>query len=386
MGYSVKDLVSRSVEWTATTLKSDDDHPKMPKLSAWAVFLVLVTVFGFMILFAAIQYSIGAVVGTLTIIESPQPDAYVAVDSLPPADGRDDGTPKPTSDEAAADPEVLLLKNSAITTSIRRTINFLRSRYGYLSSFRGVSLFVCLTFARMFIIQFFGIPSFMNNWAGFAVASVLADMILARWHMTWIHIVISEPSTKRWWRRAPPFSTWTKIAPAMAVYSLATQFAKILPVAAGMSFGVFKRMKHPEFDPHNGEVKAAFGQSLFIFFLIIALAVLVQLPASVILIRVAASMLPEENETVVPFDRSFGGKVTPTIIGGQGKVGIVEAWTSFDWAARTRVLKLAVKIVAIMMALWVFFALVLVGEAHLVIGSENIKKMLQAVSDYLNQK
>jgi hypothetical protein len=128
--------------------------------------------------------------------------------------------------------------------------------------------------------------------------------------------------------------------------------------------------------PGNGEINAACAQSLFVFVLAIALAVLLQLPATVIVVRVAASMLPEENETVVPFDRSFGGKVTPTIIGGQGKIGMVEAWQSFDWSSRIRLVKLISKLVAIMIALWISVIIVAIAEAHLVIGTKNMKDVM----------
>lgn len=376
-------LVRRSVEWASATTEPGSEHPKLPKASIWAVLVIFLTLIAFLLLTSAIQYCIGGVVATLTIIETPQPDAYVAVDTLAPAEGpEEDGAPKPT--QPLVEPEVLLLKNSAITTSIRRTITFLRARYGKLSPFRGLALFFCLMIARFCIIQLFGIPAFMNNFLGFAVASVIADMLLARWTMTWIHIVISEPSPLRWWRRAPALDTWTRIAPAMLVYSVATQISKILPVVVGMSFGVFKRMRHPEFEPHRREVNAALGQTFFVMFLIIALAVLVQLPASVIMIRVAASMLPEDAETVVPFDRSFGGKVTPAIVGGKGKIGMVEAWRSFEWAARARLLKLAAKVVVIMIALWIAFTGVMMAETYVIVGRENAKAVVGAISDWLN--
>jgi len=43
-----------------------------------------------------------------------------------------------------------------------------------------------------------------------------------------------------------------------------------------------------------------------------------EVPTTVAYVRVTDSMLPGEHETIVPFDRSFGGKVTLAIIGGQG--------------------------------------------------------------------
>lgn len=387
MAFGAASIVRRGVELTHATLSNppDGEHPKMPKISAWASLLVLFTILGFCGLFFVVQYSYAYVVGTLTMIESNHTDAYVAVDTLPPRHPDEDGNmPKPASSEPLLDPEVLLVKNTAITTSIRRTINHLRARYGYLSAFRGCSLFLCLCVARSCIIQFFGIPPFMNNLIGFAIASILSDLVLARWEMTWIHIVISEPTQQRWWKRALPLKSWVKIAPAVAIKSVASQISEIMPVMVGLSFGTFKRMSNPKFEPSRDELDAACAQSLFVIILAIAMTVLVQLPATVILVRVAASMLPEENETVVPFDRSFGGKVTPAIIGGQGKIGVVDAWRSFDWASRMRLVKLMAKLVAIMLALWVLVIAVTVGEAHLIIGEKNMKAFMGMIAERMN--
>ncbi len=382
MAFGAASIVRRSVEITHATFSNppNGEHPKMPKVSAWAALLVLFTILVFFALFFAIQYSYGTVVGTLTMIESNQSDAYVPVDTLPSSNDEDENMPKPPLSERLLEPEILLVKSTPITSSIRRTLHHLRVHYGYLSRFRGLSLFLCSCIARLFIIQFFGIPAFMNNWIGFTIASILADLALARWEMAWIHIVISEPTQQRWWRRALPIETWVKIAPAVALRSVASQIAKVMPIMVGLSFGTFRRMRDPEFKPSRGDLNAACAQSLFVFVLAIALTVLVQLPASVILVRVAASMLPEENETVVPFDRSFGGKVTPAIVGGQGKIGMVEAWKSFDWSSRIRLVKLMAKVVAIMLALWVLVTVVMIGEAHLIIGSKNMKAIMGAIA------
>jgi hypothetical protein len=379
-------IVRRGVEITHATLSNppEGEHPKMPRVSIWACVLVLVTVLGFCALLFAVQYCYCLVVGTLTMIESNQSDAYVAVDTLRTNDD-EDVINKPPASEPLLEPEILLMKSTPITTSIRRTIKHLRANYGSLSPFRGLSLFICLCFARFFIIQFFSIIPFMENWIGFCIASILADLVLARWELTWIHIVISEPTQSKWWRRAPPLNSWIKIAPAVALKSVAGFVTKIVPVIVALNFGVLKRMQHPGFEPSRNDLNAACAQSFPILLLTIALAILIQLPATVILVRVAASMLPEENETVVPFDRSFGGKVTPAIIGGQGKIGMLEAWKSFDWSSRIRLVKLMAKIMVITLALWMLLIVVTIGEAHLIIGSKNMKAIMGAIAGRTGQ-
>jgi len=131
-----------------------------------------------------------------------------------------------------------------------------------------------------------------------------------------------------------------------------------------------KHLQDPAFHPSKKDMYVIFGQSSIIVFLMFALFVLLEIPATVTVVRVAASMLPEEYETIVPFDRSFGGKVTPSIVGGAGKIGMLEAWKTFTWPSRVRLLKLVIKVFAILVAVWLSFSMVLIAEAHLLFGDQ----------------
>lgn len=188
--------------------------------------------------------------------------------------------------------------------------------------------------------------------------------------MTWIHVVISEPSPRRWYQRIPfPYArTWKKIAPAVAIWAVSSQVVTVLPMMMAGTWGAMRRFHDPEFEPGMKDAYATAGQLFMAMFLTILLLVLVQVPATVAMVRVAASMLPEEDETIVPFDRTFGGLTTPEIIGGQGKIGIVEAWRSFNWECRRRLLRTVVKVAAILMATWFIFSVVVMIEAHTLFG------------------
>ncbi len=303
-------------------------------------------------------------------------DAYVSVDVLGNAPA-----PIPSKKSSAAsdandallDPESeSLVTYKPITSSLRNTILHLRSRAGYWSRFRGLSLFICWAVARGLITSILTTMPFMKNLAGFGVAAVLSEVLLSRWELTWYHIVISEPSPKKWWRRMPSFKSraWTKIAPLVALRSLTTQIASGFPMLLCQSFGTMKHLRDPAFEPGKKDMYNVFGQSMMVLFLTFALFVLLEIPATVTVVRVAASMLPEEYETIVPFDRSFGGKVTPAIIGGAGKIGMLEAWKSFPWSSRVRLLKLVGKVFAMIVAVWILFSMVLIGEAHLLLGDQ----------------
>jgi len=136
------------------------------------------------------------------------------------------------------------------------------------------------------------------------------------------------------------------------------------------SFGTMKHLQDPAFQPGKKDMYIIFGQSMMVLFCTFALFILLEVPATVTVVRVAASMLPEDYETIVPFDRSFGGKVTPVILGGAGKIGMLEAWKSFSWSSRIRLIKLVGKVFAIIVAVWILFSMVLIGEAHLFLGDQ----------------
>jgi hypothetical protein len=77
------------------------------------------------------------------------------------------------------------------------------------------------------------------------------------------------------------------------------------------------------------------------------------LPLNIILVRVQASLLPVEEDAIVPFDRSFGGKVVPAVVGGKGYATMSEVWSTFSRSDLWRLLVLYAKIFVINAALMV---------------------------------
>ncbi|KIV95010.1 hypothetical protein PV10_02718 [Exophiala mesophila] len=370
---------AHSMHTTANNMHSGKPHPDPEHhISPLAALIFFLTGLVFLILLFSIGYTYGHVIPTLCMIESPETAAYVPVGNLesgsnePPAYTAEPTTPKPAHGQSdqemdgQIDDDVLLITNKPITASLRATVLHLRARAGYWSRFRGLSMYLVWNMATGFLISIMG--GALGNRLITAVAAIIAETALATLHMTWVHIVISDPSEKKWYQRIPSIRTWPKIAPAVAIWATTNQIVAILPTLVTGSFGSLKHMKHPEYEPGRKDLYAVGAQAFLGMFLMLALFLLLQIPASVTLVRVAASMLPEEDETIVPFDRTFGGKTTPTILGGQGKIGLVEAWRSFAWASRMRLVKLMIKVAVIMMSVWVLFTIVLVTEAHLLFG------------------
>jgi hypothetical protein len=233
----------------------------------------------------------------------------------------------------------------------------------------------------MFIVYTFALNSFSNAISSLlfvpGAGHIVAAVALSTWSMAWTHIVISDPSPKPWYRRLPERRVWKKIAGPTAIVAFAEQLAIMLPVGLAYVYGFDTNMDPKSVPNMSGAetTKAAF-KLLSVFLLAIALGIFLVFPANVMLTRVQASLLPDAEETIVPFDRSFGGKVIPEIFGGTGAIGLLDAWKTFDWNARVRLIKTYVKVFFIQTALTFLFVAVAIAQLFIIIGKSDLKKII----------
>lgn len=293
------------------------------------------------------------VVATLAAVEDPSAEFYIPLDNSE-GDNANKGT-------GQVEPGLLDAQPKPMTSSLRTTIKHLRERAGPWSRFRGLGIFLVYAFLRDVLVSFFTFGSNYEPSLISFVAQVVAEVALAQLGMAWVHIVISEPSSKRWIRRIPGVRSWVKIAPAAAVASVGSRVTFFVPMCLGVSLA-------SNDEPSPLGVLAVVG-------LCLALTILIEVPAVVTFTRVAASMLPEEDEAIVPFDRTFGGKVTPAVLGGSGKIGLIDAWKSFGWASRLRFVMVSLKTIAMQIGLAFVFAAVFFGELALITGSCSPEKL-----------
>lgn len=85
---------------------------------------------------------------------------------------------------------------------------------------------------------------------------------------------------------------------------------------------------------------------------VLALDISARLPAQIILNRVQASLLPEEEEAIVPFDRSFGSAgsngLQPGLLAApRGPLTLREAWHSITRSEFKRLLVFKLKLLAV---------------------------------------
>lgn len=157
--------------------QADEPNPDVTRIPPMAAFVFLVTVAAAMLVIAALSYTYGHVITTLCMIESSSSNAYVPIESVEPADDSppayiEDGLPKP------ADPEVNIVRTRPITTSLRATVEHLRSQGGFWSRFRGLGVYFAWNFARDFVVGIFSAAS--GNPFVTIVAAIIAEVALVR--------------------------------------------------------------------------------------------------------------------------------------------------------------------------------------------------------------
>ncbi|KAI1746675.1 ubiquitin carrier protein [Xylaria castorea] len=319
---------------------------------AWAIFATNAIVF--VPLFLIVSYTFQHIYPILAIVEDPSPPAY------DPVSLNEDGQSIAEDGFSPAD-AAAVSETPAVTSSLRSTHRAVYAIAGWRSLFRGYGAYLFLSVVMGIltsILVAIGVPSL--------IAVPLISLSVAQPYAAWTHIVISAPSPKFFWQRLPPFKRALQAtAVPILLYVFATELATYLP--AGLAVLLNMSMWNPrepntlpqynKDDAWKGILVLLAGLAVQVFFVI---------PTQVVLTRVQASFLPEDNDTIVPFDRSFGGKVVPAIVGGKGYINMIDAWKSFSRASWIRLVKLYVKIFFIVVALSVAWVAVLIPEYILI--------------------
>ncbi|MCJ1419508.1 hypothetical protein MMC32_005863 [Xylographa parallela] len=372
-------LVSRGLE----AVQQHQENPEQTfgpfKVPTWGFVLVGLTTILYLAVSLCIRYTYGELIGTLAMIEDPSTTMIIRTSEA--------DAPLPSAVESEKEPEkgplleqeILLVKSKPITASFRTTIAHLRAHGGILSHYRGAHVLAAyyLAYHLMCSFLFRVVPQTLVYRA---IITVVASTILCRLNATWTHIVISEPSEKRFFQRVPARTSFRKLAGPTFLNAVAKQ---LVFVGLVEMFSVFGLQQYVADLSKLGELTDAERLNVwFHSFIVLTTAVLgavfVIIPTHVALRRVQASLLPEEDESIVPFDRTFNGKVVPEILGGSGRVGMAEAWKSFDWNGRVRLFMVYAKVAAIQVVLFTLFTLALAAEVRLILGDQLDKMVIAA--------
>ncbi|RHZ55339.1 hypothetical protein CDV55_101055 [Aspergillus turcosus] len=327
----VETFVPHSGRHTVNHFKELQGSPET-KSNVWVFEL---TMLGWLLIFCSALYTYGVVVAALAAVEAPNADVHSSLNANSDHDKPVDGM-EPAPGDATSKP---------ITTDLHTAENHLRQHAGYWYRYRGLSM--ALTHRLVKVVLFHIAPLQYTNVFGWFVYNAVIETLLSNLHVALLHIIISRPSPKRFYQRIPGFSSWIQIAPIAALSSVATSADFYLPLGLIRLFGKLDGSHPIPMARGLCEIAIILISTALLYFAAVA-------PARAIFIRVAASMLPEQDQPIVAFDRTFGGKVVPVVLGGSGKVSISDAWSSFDWAARVRYLKVLAKVFALEVVCWFF--------------------------------
>lgn len=362
MSAVIHHLVRRGVEVTEQHFSAKGDQTFAAEFSIpkWGVALLWTTALVYLATLAAVRYTYGSVVATLAMIESP---AATVILKSSPEESQDPDSPlilDEKSSDRYVEQELLLVKAQPITAKFRTTIRHLRARAGWLSRFRGLHVKLIYHAIQFGLVEIYIRALDVRTPLLRGFVSVFITTCLCRIDALWTHVVISEPSSKSWFSRMPTRKYSKKLVLPALMWALAQQFSLHFPIA------VYKLYQNANAVPSD---KKNLFMTISMLFSFLAVALII-FPFTVSLKRVQASLLPEEDESIVPFDRTFGGKVVPEILGGSGKINMRDAWKTFDWNSRIRLMKVYAKVFAIQGAFTVLFAFVVVAELQMMLGDQ----------------
>jgi len=265
-----------------------------------------------------------------------------------------------------------------LTTSIRRTTAHIKSIGGGKARWRGLGIFVLYVLLTTLIATpLTAVLRFLPRPCGDILADIVASVITARLHCAWTHKVISMPSSKSLRERMVSRAQWRQL---MGVTAMAVGLQSAAVCGIAMTFrlcALAVRNLHHQGAPTWVLPIVALVPGIVAA---ITLGLFVMIPSYASLVRKEASMLPEEEETIVSFDRSFGGRVTQF----GTAVTVREAWQSFSWASRRNLVKIYVKFSFIMFALAFLFSHVLALELYLIAGPQ-IKEFVHSAHNEIKR-
>ncbi|TLD27156.1 hypothetical protein PspLS_05001 [Pyricularia sp. CBS 133598] len=332
-----------------TTLGSDLSkrwvEQQVPKLPPISPLLKTAFVFDFLIflpLLLFVNYTLASVFTTLAVVENP--DSAPSYAALAAHDEEDGGIAQAGTPILRKQPDVNSPPAPAgvVTSGMRSTFRHLYSTGGVRMFVRGIFCAWAIFVADTFIGGIFLAIPFV-----FPFGRLVAYLALCQLHTAWVHIVISDRprASLAFWRHLPPFGrTFNATKYAVGLFWLADTFTGATPYMIATFMG------------DDGKIN---GRTLFALLIITTVMLAVRLPAFVALTLVQASLLPEEEGTIVPFDRSFGGRVGPSELGGAEYLSVRGAIKSLNRESWVRIIKMFLKTFLVIVAMIIVISLVI---------------------------
>ncbi|KAF2130564.1 hypothetical protein P153DRAFT_338481 [Dothidotthia symphoricarpi CBS 119687] len=341
------------------------------ELPTWGFALLYVSFVASMVFISLMSYMLNEVITTLCMVETPTAAITISPSVAEPADKEE------KEGLLEAGPTITLVHQKPITSSIRGTIKHLVANAGRWSRFRGLRIHALYSFAFVFVAQIF--DSVLPHFCGQAVlVAALSGAVVAPVHAAWTHKVVSLPSEQSFWQRIPAKSHWKTLALPAAIKSAMPYISVYIIAGVAMLFGLHN-IDQETFDSYDAaQVASLIFRGIATLLIAVSCTLFLCIPAIVTLVRIESSVLPEDQDTIVPFDRTFGGKVVSQHLGGSGKIAFLDAWRSFNWEARRRLIALYVKSFAMVTGMAFVVLHILAFEVFVIMGPALGKLLAQA--------
>ncbi|KAL6801261.1 hypothetical protein GGI42DRAFT_360764 [Trichoderma sp. SZMC 28013] len=306
----------------------------------WARIVLLLDFAIFLPLIIVLYYTLPHIYPVFAITQDEEPIRH-------DSPNLDDVTKKPS-------PVSPLRTNTSSPSAIYR---LLVNNGGILANFRGLTLSLLQWVITTSLLGYYG------RFLGFKyhiVARMFRSLLMVQFSTLWLHLVIAPTTNRSFWNRVPPFTrtlqaTWR----ATILHWAAVEFTGRFPSMVASRMGI----DWPSpflFGPDNTysfRLDMAAGDAVFYFkcaaviFVSVVSSVFFVVPSQVVLMRIQASLLPVEDGTIVPFDRSFKGRVQPARTNGRDYATISDAWRSFSWDNWRGLITLSFKIIFLSLSL-----------------------------------
>ncbi|KAK3948149.1 hypothetical protein QBC32DRAFT_66111 [Pseudoneurospora amorphoporcata] len=290
-----------------------------------------------------VYYTAHTVFPTLAMIEDPNP---------PP-----EYTPVPLDAQEGSAPSgqfgVVEANEKPITSSLRATHRLLWvwGREGYC---RGLFCALITLFSTVILAAFITVYTPLPHFVG----SFIATVLLTQLSTAWVHIAITPPSPRAWYSRTLPFryvfkATALPLLAHWAASVAAVEIPRLLAFIIGLPIGLDQELTrtYPGED-RDIRLSTFLLKGIPVLALTILLYLFAVIPTQVILVRVQASLLPPTEDTIIPFDRSFKGKLDPAVLGGGSETFLTmrDALTTFGREGWTRLVKMYLKVFGVTVA------------------------------------
>ncbi|KAK7218627.1 hypothetical protein V2G26_006630 [Clonostachys chloroleuca] len=325
------------------SLEATGDQAILVQLPWWTPIVFFINVLLIVPIVFCLDYTLQTLYPTFVIVEDENAPDFEPLVPKSPKNGK-------SGDEE----EDVPVTPVPVSNSIRSIYRLLRANGGFFANFRGLSVYLVERFVTVIILH--STIRCLGLYLGLILGPVLhllCNLLLAQLSTAWVHIVITPASPLRWWRRLPAFSTTVKaVWGPMFLFSIASFLAEWAPFVIAKAVH-FPLGFHAAMVAQDGQ-KPTLGFACLLlvkYFAVLAgsilAVILLIVPTRMILVRVQASLLPVDEDAIVPFDRSFGGRVQTALVGGRGFATITDVWSTFSRAVMGRLIKLHVKVIAI---------------------------------------